>query len=129
MGCGSDSSAATRPSSVAPSPSMARYQATIVGVIGDVDHASLASPPVREAYLPTAQSPLLNYDLVLRTSGDPFSVAPQVRWAVAAIDREQSVGLLRSLDDVVEQGLAQPRFRSYVLGLFACAALLLAAAG
>src|SRR5262249_28455669 len=44
------------------------YQAVVVGIAGDVRHTSLAAPPFREAYLPLDQSPLFNYDLVVRTA-------------------------------------------------------------
>ena len=51
------------------------YQAVVVGVTGDVHHTSLAAPPFREAYLPLDQSPLFNYDLVVRTAISPASIA------------------------------------------------------
>jgi len=107
----------------------ANYQAVIIGVIGDVRHSSLASPPFREAYLPVAQSPLSNYDLVVRTKVDPKSIASALRPAVWSIDADQSIGPIRTVEEVVDLGLAQPRFRSIVLGGFALVALVLAAAG
>jgi putative ABC transport system permease protein len=105
------------------------YQATIVGVIGNVHHASLATPAFREAYLPVAQSPLANYDLVVRTHVDPNSIATALRQAIWSIDSDQSIGPVRTVEQVVDLGLAQPRFRGLVLGAFALVALVLAAAG
>ncbi|HWW85537.1 MAG TPA: ABC transporter permease [Vicinamibacterales bacterium] len=105
------------------------YQAVIVGVVGNVHHTSLATPAFREAYMPVAQSPLLNYDLVVRTKVDPTSIATALRQAVWSIDSDQSIGPLRTVEDVIDLGLAQPKFRGIVLGAFALVALVLAAAG
>jgi putative ABC transport system permease protein len=105
------------------------YQAVIIGVIGNVRHSSLASPPFREAYLPVSQSPLSTYDLVVRTNVEPKSIATALRQAVRSIDADQSIGPLRTVEEVVDLGLAQPRFRGIVLGAFALVALVLAAAG
>jgi putative ABC transport system permease protein len=105
------------------------YQAVIIGVIGNIRHSSLASPPFREAYLPVAQSPLSNYDLVVRTRIEPKSIGSELRRAIWSIDADQAIGPLRTVEDVVDLGLAQPRFRGIVLGAFAVVALVLAAAG
>lgn len=105
------------------------YQAVIVGVAGDVRHTSLASPPFREAYLPLEQSPLFNYDLVVRTVVSPKSVAGSLRKAIWSLDRDEPIGTLRTLEEVVDLGLTQPKFRGYVLGAFAGMALILSAAG
>ena len=105
------------------------YQAVIIGVIGNIRHSSLASPPFREAYLPVAQSPLSNYDLVVRTRIEPKSIGSELRRAIWSIDADQAIGPLRTVEEVVDLGLAQPRFRGIVLGAFAVVALVLAAAG
>ena len=105
------------------------YRAIVVGVTGDVRHTSLAAPPFREAYLPMDQSPLFNYDLVVRTNISPKSIAGDLKKAIWSLDRDESVGTLRTLDDVLDLDLAQPRFRGYVLGGFAGMALILSATG
>jgi len=105
------------------------YQAVVVGVAGDVRHTSLATPPFREAYIPLDQSPLFNYDLVVRTAIGTKSIADSLKKAIWALDRDESVGTLRRVDEVVDLGLTQPRFRGYVLGGFAGMALVLSAAG
>ncbi|HWX41108.1 MAG TPA: FtsX-like permease family protein, partial [Blastocatellia bacterium] len=105
------------------------YQAVIVGVVGSVRHTSLASAPFREAYLPFEQSPLFSYDVVVRTTVEPLSVARSLREAIWSIDPDESIGPIRTVGAVVDLGLTQPRFRSFVLGLFALAALILAAIG
>jgi putative ABC transport system permease protein len=105
------------------------YQAVIVGVAGDVRHTSLASAPFREAYIPLEQSPLFNYDLVVRTVVSPKSIAANLRQAIWSLDRDEPVGTLRTLEEIVDLGLTQPKFRGYVLGGFAGMALILSAAG
>ena len=105
------------------------YQAVVVGVVGDVRHTSLASPPFREVYLPLDQSPLSNYDLVVRTAASSKSIAGGLREAIWSLDRDESLGALRTVDEVVDLGLTQPKFRGYVLGGFAGMALILSAAG
>jgi putative ABC transport system permease protein len=105
------------------------YQAIVVGVAGDVRHTSLAAPPFREAYLPVDQSPLFNYDLVVRTAITPKSIAGDLKKAIWSLDRDESVGSLRTLDEVLDLDLAQPKFRGYVLSGFAGMALILSAAG
>jgi len=105
------------------------YQAIVVGVSADVRHTTLAAPPFREAYLPVDQSPLFNYDLVVRTATSPRSIAGDLKKAIWSLGRDESVGALRTLEEVLELDLAQPKFRGYVLGGLAGMALILSAAG
>jgi putative ABC transport system permease protein len=105
------------------------YQALVVGVTGNVHHTSLASPPFREAYLPLDQAPLFSCDLVVRTANDPKAVEGELRSAIWSVDRDESVGTFETLNGVVDLTLAQPRFRTFLLGGFAAMAMLLSAAG
>ena len=105
------------------------YQAIVVGVVGDVRHTGLAALPFREAYIPVDQSPLFNYDLIARTKGSPKAIASDLKNAIWSLDRDESVGALRTVEEVVALGLTQPKFRSYVLGGFAAIALILSASG
>ena len=105
------------------------YQAVVVGVVGSIRHVSLATPPFREAFLPYRQSPLTSYSLVIRTSADPASLAAPLRRLVSTVDPNQAIGQIQPLATVVSAGLAQPKFRGYLLAAFATFALLLAAGG
>jgi putative ABC transport system permease protein len=105
------------------------YRARIVGVVGGVRHVSLGLSPFREVYLPVAQSPLSNYDLVVRTRTGLSIASGEIRRTLRELDSDEAIGGIRTLDEVVSGGLAQPRFRGYVLGMFASFALLLTAAG
>jgi ABC-type antimicrobial peptide transport system permease subunit len=67
--------------------------------------------------------------LVIRTSGDPLTLAPAVRKAVQSIDRNQPLFNLESLDQRLSSSLAERRRRAYLLGAFAFIALLIALIG
>lgn len=103
--------------------------AVIAGVVGDIRHDSLGVAPFREAYFPMEQNPLNTFDLVVRTASDPASIVASVRRAVRAIDPRQAIGPVATLDDYIARDLAQPRFRGFMLALFAAVALALASLG
>jgi putative ABC transport system permease protein len=107
----------------------------IVGVVGDV----LQQPDAEaksEMYVPYAQYPdqilrrmYSNVTLVVRTTKRPEDAAPAVREVVRDIDRDQPIANVRTLDDVLSASVSQPRFRTWLLGLFAGIALTLAGIG
>ncbi len=107
----------------------------IVGVVGDV----LQQPDAEaksEMYVPYAQYPdqflqrmYANVTLVVRTTNKPADAAPAVREIVRDIDRDQPVANVRTLDEVLSASVSQPRFRTWLLGLFAGIALTLAGIG
>jgi len=102
----------------------------IVGIVGNVKHFSLDSESREEAYAPYDQTPFwLNMTLVARTTGDPRSIAAALRDQVRRVDKDQPVSRVRTMEAVVAGSVAQPRFRTLLLGLFAVIALLLAAVG
>ena len=67
--------------------------------------------------------------LVVKTNGNPLAFAGSVRDAVRAIDRNLPVSDIRTMDDVAASALAQPRFVTFLLGIFSSVALLMAAIG
>lgn len=103
--------------------------AIIAGVVGDIRHDSLRAAPFREAYFPMEQNPLNTFDLVVRTASDPNSIVAGVREAVRAVDPRQAIGPIATLDDYIARDLAQPRFRGFMLALFAALAVALASLG
>ena len=80
-------------------------------------------------YAPFAQLPLWGAVLVSRTSLSPGAVATVVRQQAAKIDRNLPVTDVGPLPSFIDATVAQPRFRTLLLGLFSGLALLLAAAG
>jgi putative ABC transport system permease protein len=102
----------------------------IVGVVGDVRLASLNGEQRPTIYLPFAQLPVGALTFVVRTaSGDPGALGRSVEAVVREVDPNQPVSDIRPLDEVVARSLIRPRVASAALGLFAAAALLLAAIG
>jgi len=113
-----------------PPPNPEPTWITIAGIVGDVRHMSLAQPPLPEMYLPFRQSPQLEMTLVARTAGtDPLRFAPAMRAAVAAVDREQPLARIISMEQVAENSVANRRFSMLLLTLFAGVAMALAAVG
>jgi len=103
---------------------------TVVGVVGDVRQHSLASAPRWEIYLPYRQMAdnAVRY-LAVRTQGDPFALTGSVRHAIWEMDGNVPVPEITTMQARVDTVLRLPRFRALLLGLFALAALLLAAGG
>jgi len=99
----------------------------IIGIVGDIRHRALESQPFPAMYLPTYQTGWTN--LVIRTQGDPTNLAAAVRKEVQGIDPDQPVAAVRTMDQWVDTSVAQPRYRTALLGLFALLALVLASTG
>jgi putative ABC transport system permease protein len=99
----------------------------IVGVVGDIRHRSLEFQPYAAMYLPTMQSGRTN--VALRVQGDPLSLVPAVRKEVQAIDPDQPIAALRTMNEWVNRSTSTPRYRTTLLTLFAAIAMILAATG
>jgi putative ABC transport system permease protein len=104
----------------------------IVGVVGDA-LPGLGLGPQAEMYLPFRQAdallPVFQLSVVLRTSGDPNLQASALRSALAEIDPSQPLVKVRTMEDNMASTVAQPRFRTWLIGIFAGLALTLAAVG
>jgi putative ABC transport system permease protein len=101
---------------------------TIVGVIGNTRRRAITSEPIPEVLWPHTQRPW-GMALAVRTAGDPLALAPAVRRALRDLDRGAVVETVTTLDRQLDDRLAQRRFQTWLVGLFAALALLLAAAG
>ncbi len=100
----------------------------IVGIVQDVKH-ELNSPVTPEYYLPHAQDSWNAMVLVARTSVDPGSLAAPVRQQVAAIDKEQPVFDVKTMQEVRALSISVYSIGSATMTIFAIVALLLAAVG
>lgn len=101
----------------------------IVGVVGTIKHGALDEDPRAAMYIPMSQSPPPDMNVVVRSVGNPVQLAATLRNTVYSLDKNQAISEIRSMDDIVSASVAQPRFSSELLGLFAALALLLAAVG
>jgi putative ABC transport system permease protein len=101
----------------------------IVGVVGNVKSpvAEDAEPMI---YAPHVQNPhSRGVWFAVRTAGNPAALASAVRGEFSAIDKEEPVEQVGTLDQMIEALLAQPRFQTGLMGSFAGVALLLAVLG
>ena len=102
----------------------------IVGVVGDTKTGSLTGEGGLQLYVPHAQDSQWNFmGLVIRTAGDAAAFAPTLRREVQALDKDQPVYNVRTMDDVVANSLGTRRVSMQLFAVFAIAALLLAAIG
>lgn len=101
----------------------------MVGVVGDVKHAGLEAESQAEMYLPFRLRPAHGTTLVLRSAGDPLRLAPLVRQHVGAIDPDQPLGAMHTLEGLLTRSMASRRLPTVVGAIFAGTALLLAAMG
>lgn len=107
---------------------------TIVGVVGNVKYEGLAEKEQPTMYVPfhsEGWSPwfVQSMFLIVRTSREPDTVTSLVRSRLAGLDRDVPVSQVRTMDELLFESVAEPRFRMILLGAFAGLALLLAAIG
>ncbi|AHG93761.1 permease (plasmid) [Gemmatirosa kalamazoonensis] len=111
---------------------------TVVGVVRDVVRGEWTEGPQPEAYVPFLQSEsylerpsgaFSAMSIVVKTDGDPARLAPALRAAVASVDRDLPVSEVQTMERIVADATARPRFVLVLLGAFAAVAALLAAVG
>jgi predicted permease len=108
----------------------------IVGIVGDVRQTSLDVEPEPEAFIPMTQGfralgngLVRSLTLVVRTSGDPLTITPVLRTTITAIDPQQPLGTVRSMDELIAESVGGQRLNFVLVSAFAVVALLLTAAG
>jgi putative ABC transport system permease protein len=107
-----------------------KFMREIVGVVGDTKTGSLTGEGGMQIYVPHAQDAHWNFmGLVIRTAGDPAAFAPTLRREVQALDKDQPIYNVRTMDDEVMNSLGTRRVSMQLFAVFAIAALLLAAIG
>lgn len=102
----------------------------IIGVVKDVRQNDFVSEPKMQMYMPYQQlNSFAPNALVVRTNVEPLSLTGAVRNAIWAVDKDQPVSNLRSMDEIVSEAVARQRFSMLLLGIFAALAMVLAAVG
>jgi putative ABC transport system permease protein len=101
----------------------------IVGVARDAKYRSLRESPLPFIYIPLGQEYQRGMTLLVRTEGDPLSVAPGVRAVMQQLDRNLPLYNVKTMQSHVRAALAVDRMIAVLLGVFGGAALLLAAIG
>ncbi|HEX5411053.1 MAG TPA: ABC transporter permease [Terriglobia bacterium] len=102
---------------------------TVVGVVGETRYQGLTIGPTPSLYLPRLQQPSGTAVVIVRTAGDPLAIVPAVRRVVGSLDKSADVIDVMTLDKALAETVWQTRFATFLLGLFACLALVLALVG
>jgi putative ABC transport system permease protein len=103
--------------------------AEVIGITGDVKNRGLALDTQAQLYLAFPQLPWADMNLLVRTIVPPQSLVSAVRAQIAAVDPEQPVAAIQTVDELVDSSLAQPRFVMLLLGIFSATALVLSVIG
>jgi len=104
-------------------------QREVVGVVGTIKQTTLDAEKRPAMYLPHLQAANPRLSVLVRTRGEPLSMAAAVRQEVRAIDKDVPVTQVQTMEKVLGASVAQPRFSMLVVGLFAVLALVLSAVG
>jgi putative ABC transport system permease protein len=105
---------------------------TVVGVVGSIRQKGLNNDPYPEFYTPFTQElqlwarPSL---LLIRAAGDPLSLVAAVKSQIWAVDKDQTITAVQTMDEIVARSLGPRRFNLWLLGVFATLALVLASVG
>src|SRR5262249_49339398 len=99
---------------------------TIVGVVGDAKYEGLGTEVTPQVYVPYAQSPFPGMRVVVRTSVDPASLVSAVRAQIESVDSEEGPTRIATMAELISASLSQPRFNTFLIGLFAVLAFVLA---
>ena len=102
---------------------------TIVGVVADEPFMGVNQVVEPATYYPHAQFPMNDMWLVVKAAGDAAALTPALRERIWRVDPDLPVESVRTMREVLGATVAEPRFNVALLGLFALAALLLAAVG
>jgi putative ABC transport system permease protein len=105
------------------------FSREIVGVVADVKRDGPGAESRPEMYVPFTQEPWWAAYVAVRTPGDPMALASMLRAEVGALLPTLPVEGVQPYAQVVHDTVAQPRFRTTLIGVFAAAALLLAVVG
>jgi putative ABC transport system permease protein len=101
----------------------------IVGIVGDVRSRKVNETDDMEFYRPWAQENFPFPTIVVRSNLREDAVTKLVRSTLATVDPGLAIALPQSMEKIIAQALGQTRLMTWLLGIFACVALLLAAIG
>jgi putative ABC transport system permease protein len=103
--------------------------AEVVGMASDVKNNGLAVDAQPQLYLPFRQLPWGNMNLLVRTAIDPHQLVATLRQQVYAVDPDQPITQVQTMDELLATFRAQPRFTVFLLSSLSSMALILAVVG
>ena len=95
------------------------FRAEIVGVVGDARHHSIANAPAPTMYVPYAQRAFARTNLVIHSRTPGLALLAEVKHEVQALNEDIPVYGVHMMDELVSDSVAEPRFRTLLLGTFA----------
>jgi len=101
----------------------------IIGVVGDSKHMNLDAEVKPMSYWPHPELTYSGMTFVIRTQGEPAALANAARNVISALDPEQPVADVRTMENLIGTSVARSRFNTLLLTIFAVVALLLAGLG
>jgi putative ABC transport system permease protein len=101
----------------------------IIGIVADSKFTGLDSTVEPMSYWPHPELAYSGMTLVLRTKGDAASMANPAREVIRALDSEQPVSDVRTMENLLAKSVSRARFNTLLLAVFALVALLLAGVG
>ena len=113
---------------VPPAPGQPEWR-EIIGVVGDIRSSALDLPPQPEVFYSYRQYPWYSPTLLVRTIGEPLSLAAATRHEAVALNSRTVVTEVKSMQQIADESIAQPRFRAVLTGMFAALAILLGMLG
>ncbi|HEV2830124.1 MAG TPA: ABC transporter permease [Pyrinomonadaceae bacterium] len=102
---------------------------TVVGVVTDVAQYALDKQAPMQMYLPHQQFPTSFNSIVVKTEGDPAAMTNAIRREIQAVDKDQAVFKITTLEQLLNQSILIRKFFMTLLLVFAAVALILAAVG
>ena len=107
----------------------ARTVREIVGVVGDVRTRGMEIEPAPVVYVPHTQYGPEAMTIAVHTAGDPMNIVPELKAALKTLGPGVAISRARTMEDLVSANVAEPRFRTVLLSIFAVVSLALAAVG
>jgi ABC-type antimicrobial peptide transport system permease subunit len=110
----------------------------VIGIVGDVRETGLADQDVGVMYIPAGQVPegltqlansVLPLSWCIRSAMDPMSLRTAIERQIQAVDGQMPVSKVRTMDQVIAEGVSRQHFNMLLLTIFAAIALVLAAIG
>ena len=102
---------------------------TVVGVVGDVRQSGLSGQEEPQVYVPHRQVPYPSMSLVVRTEGNPLSLAAALRHKIRELDKGLPLEQATTMENVLSESVGQPRFYMGLVTGFAVLGLVLAVVG
>jgi predicted permease len=113
----------------APNPGVATPWSEVIGVVADTRRLNQSADVVLEIYVPYWQWPMQTPELLVRTDATASGVAVAIDNEVKALNKSLPTPKIQTMNELLTDVIAEPRFHTMLMGLFGALALLLAAIG